>query len=84
MTEECESVFPIKADGFLNFSEYKVSEGFVQFFLYNEQRVMDGLFSYEKFIDAVQQYNVRQFDADHILIPPLKKEQLEELAAKLR
>lgn len=83
LTEECESVFPVRADGFLNFSEYKVAEGFVQFFLYNEQRVMDGLFSYEKFIDAVQQYSVRQFDAEHILIPPLKKEQLEELAVKL-
>ncbi len=83
LTEECESVFPIRADGFLNFSEYKVTEGFIQFFLYNEQRVMDGLFSYERFIDAVQQYSVRQFDAAHILIPPLKKEQLEELAAKL-
>lgn len=83
LTEECESVFPVRADGFLNFSEYKVTEGFIQFFLYNEQRVMDGLFSYERFIDAVQQYSVRQFDAAHILIPPLKKEQLEELAAKL-
>ncbi len=84
LTEECESVFPVRADGFLNFSEYKVTEGFIQFFLYNEQRVMDGLFSYERFIDAVQQYSVRQFDAEHILIPPLKKEQLEELAVKLK
>ena len=67
----------------MNFSEYKVAEGFVQFFLYNEQRVMEGLFPYERFIEAVQQYGVRQFDAEHILIPPLKKEQLEELAAKL-
>lgn len=83
LTDDCESVFPIRADGFLNFSEYKVTEGFVQFFLYNEQRVMDGLFPYEKFTEAVLQYNVRQFDADHILIPPLNKEQLEELAEKL-
>lgn len=84
LTDECESVFPVRADGFLNFSEYKVTEGFVQFFLYNEQRVMEGLFPYERFIEEVRQYNVRQFDADHILIPPLNKERLEELAAKLR
>lgn len=83
LTEECKSVFPLRADGFLNFSEYKVTEGFVQFVLYSEQRAMDGLFPYERFIEEVRQYGVSQFDADHILIPPLSKAKLEELAAKI-
>ena len=58
--------------------------------LYSEQRTLDGLFPYERFMEALGGYGVRQFDADHILIPPmtkaepLTKGQLEELAGKLR
>lgn len=84
LTEGCESVFPVRADGFLNLSELKVKEGFVQFVLYSEQRALDGLFPYECFMEELGGYGVRQFDADHILIPPLTKGQLEELAGKLR
>ena len=84
LTEECESVFPVRADGFLNLSELKVKEGFVRFVLYSEQRALDGLFPYGRFMEALEGYGVRQFDADHILISPLTKEQLEELAGKLR
>ena len=84
LTEECESVFPVRVDGFLNLSELKVKEGFVRFVLYSEQRTLDGLFPYERFMEALGGYGVRQFDADHILIPPLTKGQLEELAGKLR
>ena len=83
LTEECESVFPVRADGFLNLGDIKVSEGFVQFVLYSEQRVMDGLFPYEHFIEEVQGCGIRQFDADHILIPPMSTNDLEVLAGKL-
>ena len=41
LTEECESVFPVRVDGFLNLSELKVKEGFVRFVLYSEQRTLD-------------------------------------------
>lgn len=84
LTEECESVFPVRGDGFLNLSEIKVSECFVQFVLYSEQRVLDGLFPYDRFMEELQKYSIRPFDADHVLIPPMNKAQLEELAAKLR
>ncbi|MDE6052304.1 MAG: DUF4299 domain-containing protein, partial [Lachnospiraceae bacterium] len=83
LTEECESVFPVRADGFLNLGDIKIAEGFVQFVLYSEQRVMDGLFSYERFIEELQGWEIRQFDADHILIPPMSKNDLEMLAEKL-
>ena len=83
LTEECESVFPVRADGFLNLSELKVTEGFVQFVLYSEQRVMEGLFPYERFIEELRRHGIRQFDADHILIPPMTKAELEKLAGKL-
>ena len=83
LTEECESIFPVRADGFLNLSELKITEGFVQFVLYSEQRVMEGLFPYERFIEELGRYGVRQFDGDHILIPPMTKGELERLAGKL-
>lgn len=83
LTEECESVFPIHADGFLNLDGIKVAEGFVQFVLYSEQRLMDGMFSYERFIEEMQGRGVRQYDAEHILIPSMSKEELESLAKKL-
>ena len=84
LTEECESVFPVRADGFLNLSELKVTEGFVQFVLYSEQRVLEGMFPYEQFVEELRGYDVRQFDGDHILIPPMTKAELEDLAGKLR
>lgn len=83
LTEECESIFPVRADGFLNLGELKITEGFVQFVLYSEQRVMEGLFPYERFIEELGRYGVRQFDGDHILIPPMTKGELERLAGKL-
>ena len=84
LTEECESIFPVRADGFLNLSELKVTEGFVQFVLYSEQRVLEGMFPYEQFIEELNRYDVRKFDADHILIPPMTKADLENLAERLR
>lgn len=84
LTEECASVFPVRADGFLNLSELKIAEGFIQFVLYSEQRAMDGLFPYERFVEQVRGFGVQPFDGDHILIPPLTKAQLEALAGKLR
>ena len=84
LTENCESVFPVRGDGFLNLDEIKVSECFVQFVLYSEQRVLDGLFPYDRFMEELRQYGVRPFDGDHVLIPPMSRAQLEELAAKLR
>lgn len=83
LTEECESIFPVHADRFLNLSELKVTEGFVQFVLYSEQRVLEGIFPYERFMEELRGYGVRQFDADHILIPPMSKAELEKLAGKL-
>lgn len=83
LMEECKSVFPVRADGFLNLSELKVSEGFIQFYIYSEDRMLDGMYAYERFMEEIQQYSIRQFDTDHVLIPPMNKESLENLADKL-
>ena len=46
--------------------------------------MLEGMFPYEKFIEELNRYDVRKFDADHILIPPMTKVDLENLAEKLR
>lgn len=44
---------------------------------------MEGMFPYERFIEELRKYGVRQFDADYILIPPMTRGELERLAKKL-
>ncbi len=84
LAEECESVFPVCAEGFLNLSKLKITDGFVQFVLYSGNRVLEGMFPYGSFIEEMRKHDgVRQFDADHILIPPMTKAELEELAGEL-
>ena len=36
------------------------------------------MFPYECFIGEIRRYGIRQFDADHILIPPMTKTELEK------
>lgn len=84
LTEECESVFPVRADGFLNLNQIKISGGFIQFYIYSEDRVLDGMYSYERFIKEIERRGVWQFDADHVLVPSMNKEEMEKLADQLR
>ena len=84
LTEDCRSVFPVRADGFLNLDEIKVAEGFIQLVLYQEKRVLEGLIPYERFIQETERRGVQRFDEDHILVPPMGKEELEGLAERLR
>lgn len=82
-TEECESIFPIRANGFLNFDNIEIKEGFVRFYIYSEQTVMDGLFNYEKFIQYFWDRGAEYYDNSHIFLPSMTKAQLEELAKEL-
>jgi hypothetical protein len=82
-TEECESIFPVRANGFLNFDNIEVEEGFVRFYICSEQTVMDGLFNYEKFIQYFLDRGAEYYDNSHILLPSMTKEQLKELAKEL-
>lgn len=83
LTEECESVFPVRADGFLNLNGIKISEGLIQFYIGSEDRILDGLYSYDRFMEEIQKYGIQQFDAEHILVPSLNKEILEKLADEI-
>lgn len=80
LTQECQSVFPLKFNGFINMSNIKIDEGFIQFYLYSEDKFIEGLFPYDKFIEEVRNQGAELFDETHILVMPMTKEQLKKLA----
>lgn len=79
-TEECKSIFPVKADGFINLDQIKIDEGFIQYFIFSEERVLDGLYNYDKFISYMLDNGAKYYDRNHILVPSMTKEQIEEMA----
>lgn len=52
--------------------------------IYSEQRTLERLYPYERFMEELTKQGIEQFDADHVLIPPMSKEELERLAEKLK
>lgn len=86
LTEECESIFPLHADDFLNLNtrELKIEDGGIQFYIYSENRVMEGLFDYEKFSQYILQHGATMFDKTHMLVPSLTKAQIVEMAEKIQ
>ena len=83
LTEECESIFPVRADGFINTDNIKVDEGFVRFFIYSENRVLDGMFDYERFVKALLDRGATYFDEEHIQVPSMTKRQIAEMAEEI-
>lgn len=83
LTEECESIFPIRADGFINMDNVKIDEGFVRFFIYSENRVLDGLFDYDRFVKALLDRGATYFDEEHIRVPSMIKQQILEIAEEI-
>lgn len=85
LTEECESVFPEEPGEFLNFSDIKIAEGFVQFFIYSENRVLEGLYPYAGFIREVRRREwCCDFDGCHLLIRPLTKAEILEIVEAIK
>lgn len=84
LTEECVSIFPSKADGFLNLNQIPIGEGFIQFYIYSEGRVADGLYDYDRFIQYVKDHGATDYDGDHLLIPAMSKADIEEMIASIR
>ena len=83
LTEECESIFPKAADGFLNLEDIKIDEGFVRFYIYSEQRFMDGMYSYDKFISCMMEHGAKPYDAAHVLLPSVTKKEIEEVVQEI-
>lgn len=86
LTEECDSIFPIRADGFLNLDtqDLKIDDGMIQFYIYSENRLMDGLFNYEKFSQYILQHGATLYDKEHMLVPSMTKAELETMAASIQ
>lgn len=84
LTEECESIFPIRADGFLNLDALKIDDGMIQFYIYSENRTMEGLYDYEKFSQYVLQHGATLYDKEHMLVPSMTKTELETMAASIQ
>ena len=84
LTEECESIFPIRADGFINLDDLKIDDGMIQFYIYSENRTMDGLYDYEKFSQYILQHGATMFDKEHMLVPSMTKAELEAMAASIQ
>ncbi len=79
-TEECESIFPTKADGFFAMEQIKIDDGFIRYYIFSEERVLEGLFDYDKFVEYLIGHGAEYYDASHLLVPSMTKEQIEELA----
>ena len=75
LTDDCESVFPIHADDFLNMNDVKIHQGHIRFFLFEEKKVVDGIYPYDAFMDYVWK-NVAPFDATHVIVPPMSKNEI--------
>ena len=69
LTANCASIFPIKATEFLNLDQIKIEDGLIQFFIFEEKKMLDGIYQYDKFIEYMNKYGVEKFDNQHIIIP---------------
>lgn len=83
LTEECESIFPVKADILINLNNIKIDDAFISFYIYSENRMRDGIFSYEKFIKYMLDKGANYFDEEHIYIPSLIKQEIENIVERI-
>ena len=74
LTDDCESIFPVKAETFVNMDNIKIDEGLVGFFIFEEKKSVDGLFPYNEFIEFVKEKGATPFDAEHLKVPAISKE----------
>lgn len=80
LTEECDSIFPISPRSFINLDNIKIDDSKIRFYIYSENKVVDGFYSYEKFVDFMMKNYGKQFDAEHFLISPgIRKEDIDTI-----
>jgi len=84
LTEECESIFPIKSDGYFATNKIEIDEGLVCFYILSEDRMIDGAYNYDKFIEYIMHKKCQYFDKSHIIVPSMSKEELVEMAKALQ
>lgn len=69
MTAECESIFPTEAEGFINLDNIQIDGGLIQFYIFEEEKLIDGMYSYEKFVEYMLNHGAKKFDAIHMKVP---------------
>ena len=79
LTSECPSIFPTKADGFINMDNIQIDQGRIRFCIYDEKRLCDEICEYDAFIQYVMSQGAELYDKGHIYIPPYSKRQIEEM-----
>lgn len=84
LTSNCESYFPINAESFLNFDAPKVDEAFIRFFIYEEEKVVEGHYPYDKFVEFIKEKGATKFDAERLKVPELSKEEIMEFVMRER
>ena len=67
----------------MNLEDIKIDEGFVRFYIYSEQRFMDGMYSYDKFISRMMKHGAEPYDAAHVLLPSVNKKEIEEMVQEI-
>ena len=80
LTEDCDSVFPDRATEKLTLEQVKVDATFIRFYIYSEKRPYDGYYPYDKFVEFIKSKGATKFDAAHLRIKSITKEEFEEFA----
>lgn len=78
LTNDCESCFPINPESFINLDNIKIDEAFIRFYFYEEDKILDDFYPYARFIDFVKEKGAVKFDAEHLRIPDISKEEIYE------
>ncbi|MBN1052371.1 DUF4299 family protein [Clostridium botulinum] len=79
LTEDCDSIFPVDGNNFMNLEKIEIDEILIQFYFFSEKRVADGIYNYNKFIDKIMKDSIDYFDERHILIKPLTKNDINKI-----
>ena len=86
LTEDCRSAFPL--DGCSSLITLKLNTQidvpWVRFYIYSENRLIDGHFEYKHFIEFVKERSQEYLDKEHIIIPALNKEEITAMADHLK
>lgn len=86
LTEESVSLFPVDGANTARIFSHDtvIDKTFIRFYIYSEEKLIDGLFHYDKFIELMTQRKCEQIDKVHIAIPPLKKVDMIEITRRIR
>ena len=70
------------AKAFLNLDGIQVDEGLISFWIYGEQRRVEGLYPYDKFVEYMMNHGAAKFDASHMRIPGnVTREEIDKMIA---